>query len=147
MTLLHRSSAALMALSLAAVLGACGDEGTDPADLDSDWALIQFQEGNASDPLVDTTMTLKAERVSGNGGVNDLTGSFKATDDGKITFKRIGSSRKAGPQEAMDQETRLLQSLTKATTFEIDQGDDDDHTELELKNELGQTVLVFLEVS
>ena len=149
MSIIRSSVAAGAALALTLLLGACGDGAeTDPAGLEGTWVLVQFQEGNSSDPLVDSTMTLKADRVSGNAGVNDLTGSYKASDDGKITFTKVDTKRKAGPQEAVDQETRLLKSLAKATAFEIDEADDDDeHSELELKNSYGQTVAVFLQAS
>lgn len=146
MPLIRRCAASGIAIVLTATVAACGGSETDSDKLETTWALVQFQEGNPSDPLVASTMTLKDERVSGNGGVNDLTGGFKASDDGKLTFTtKAGSSMKAGPAEAMNQETRFIKSLDKVTTFEIDE-EDDEHTELELKNELGQTVLVFLQV-
>ncbi|GGD22548.1 META domain-containing protein [Nocardioides daphniae] len=142
----RRGTAAVVAVMLGATLAGCGqDAETDPENLTGSWVLVEFQDGNASDPLIETTVTLKDGRVAGNGGVNELTGGFKAEEGGKVTFDKVSTSRKAGPLDAADQEDRFLASLGKVAAFEVDEGDDGDRTELELKNSVGVTLLSFVE--
>lgn len=144
---MRRGTAAVLAVVLGTLLAACGqDSETDPENLNGTWVLVEFQDGTASDPLIETVMTLKDGRASGNAGVNDFKGSYTAKDDGSISFEDISPEKSAGPQAATDQEGRFLDSLAKVAAFEVDEAEDkDDRTELELKNNVGVTLLSFIE--
>ncbi|QCX28476.1 META domain-containing protein [Nocardioides jishulii] len=144
---MRRGTAAVLAVMLGTLLAGCGqDSETDPKNLNGTWVLVEFQDGTASDPLIETVMTLKDGRVSGNAGVNDFKGAYEAKDDGTISFEDISTEKSAGPQDATAQEGRFLDSLAKVASFEVDEAEDkDDRTELELKNNVGVTLLSFIE--
>lgn len=131
----------VLAVGLALTAAACGGASTDPDDLEGTWVLTAF--GEDADVLGDTevTVALRDGRLGGNGGVSDLTGGYKADDDGGLTFSDVQTDTKAGPQEAMDQEGRLVETLRSVTSFGVD---GDDPAELELMDSSGEVVLSFV---
>lgn len=90
-----------------------------------DWFLESFGEaGSLKSVLPGAEITLRFDgsngRFGGSGGVNRYFGGYQATD-GKLTLTGpIGSTMMAGPQDAMDQESRYFTLLQTAESFKIE---------------------------
>lgn len=111
------------------------------------WTLQHFEEVDgegdaasvsATKVLDSAPITLKIERgrANGNAGVN-MYGSAVETDDATISFKTPISTKRAGPPEAMQQETLYLATLVKMTKYSIK------GKQLTLSNEDGSVSLVY----
>ena len=111
------------------------------------WTLQHFEEvdgdgdaasASATKVLDSAPITLKIEggRANGNGGVN-MYGSAVQTDDATISFNSPVSTKRAGPPEAMQQESLYLATLVKMTKYSIK------GKQLTLSNEDGSVSLVY----
>ncbi|HET6352575.1 MAG TPA: META domain-containing protein [Coriobacteriia bacterium] len=116
-------------LTLAVALFAAGvglvgcTKGPDPAMLVGSWRLESFNPTDdfAPDPSVTTEITFKDGKVTGKGGVNRFGGSYDFGYDGTLTFGEIVSTRMAGPEVAMTQETKFFEVLGKTKRFEFNE--------------------------
>lgn len=98
---------------------------TYPADLDGTWFPASFagaRDLTPADPAVDTELTLASGRATGSGGVNRFRTTFAATGQGGISFGPVASTRMAGPDSAMTQESEFFAALERARRFEITEG-------------------------
>ncbi len=110
------------------------------ADLEGTWfpvSLVRAGDLSPADRSVATELTLAAGRATGSGGVNRFRTTFAATGQCGISFGPVASTRMAGPDNAMTQESEFLAALTAATRFEITEGhlvlsDVDDNTLVDL---------------
>lgn len=146
MTFPRRAAAALLALGLSASLAACGDdsESRDKALVEGTWALTEFDAADIdADPTVASVITLDGGKVTGNGGVNTITGTYDAQEDGKISFGALATTKMAGPENAAAQEKRFLAELEKVENFEYDKED----KELDLKDGKDKTLLTLVATS
>lgn len=112
-------------LAVAGCTGSGGTASADPADLEGTWVLESFggtTELMPADPAVTTELTLQDGEATGSGGVNQFNGTYEATDDGSISFGPIASTRMAGSEEAMAQESEFFAALESAETFEFNDG-------------------------
>ena len=111
------------------------------------WTLRHFEEVDgegdaasvsASNVLNSAPITLKIEggRANGNGGVN-MYGSEVESKDSAISFKTPISTKRAGPPEAMQQESLYLATLVKMTKYSIK------GKQLTLSNDDGSVSLVY----
>ncbi|MBX3745493.1 MAG: META domain-containing protein [Verrucomicrobiae bacterium] len=91
---------------------------------DADLRLVRWvEDGKRVKPPADTPVTVRlgeAGRLSGRGPVNRYFGTFGFLGDGSVSWPNaaIGSTRMAGPPEAMDLEMRFFQTLTRTTALE-----------------------------
>lgn len=136
--------AAVVALLLP--LTACGGS-TDSDHLEGTWKLTEFGEDEGVKGDAEITVSLRDGRLGGNGGVSDLRGGYKADDEGALTFNDVTTATKAGAEELMDQEGRLVETLREVASFEVDGAGGDDPAELELKNSAGEVILSLVEKS
>jgi|GEM_PF-4448536 heat shock protein HslJ len=60
-----------------------------------------------------------ASRISGNSGINTIGGEYKTGENNQLKFDRMISTRKAGPQDAMDYERIFHQTLQKVASYKI----------------------------
>jgi heat shock protein HslJ len=140
---------AQMKLSLAALLLLCvlllialpGCSGRNQAEqLESTtWILTAYAvDGSMKDalpaPKVDATFA--EGKVSGNGGVNQYTGSYE-TDGSKLSVGTLASTQMAGETAVMDQEAAYLANLQNANAYKVD-GDT-----LTIKDVGADTILEF----
>ncbi|RKX46103.1 MAG: hypothetical protein DRP64_03730 [Verrucomicrobia bacterium] len=111
------------------------------------YALVEVAgKKKAGRALEDSTWELKDQtgvgiafqdgKASGHAGVNRYFGSY-ALDGSALTVGRIGSTRMAGPQKAMDQEKQFLEKLAQVAEYKMV------GKELRLIDGTGQVVLVF----
>lgn len=110
----------LLALTLAGCTQAAAP---DPAKLEGSWKLESFggpTELVPADATVTTDMTLAAGNANGNGGVNTFSGTYETPGDNALTFGPIASTKMAGPEAAMAQETKFFAALEKTEHFEFD---------------------------
>lgn len=137
----RRTFLAATALTLGMVLAACGeDDSRDVANLDGNWVLVEFDQIDVpADPEVETTLNLEDGRATGNTGINNFTGTYDATENGKVTFSSLEVTEMAGSENATQQEQRFLAELEKVENFEYDTDDD----QLELNDGSDDTLLVF----
>ena len=104
------------------------------------WVLQSYgQPGNLKSVLKDTEVTALFDsakgRVVGSAGVNTYFGGYKLDDNKLIIPGPIGSTKMAGPQPLMDQETEFFKLLQAAESHQIE----DSH----LRINSGQQVLIF----
>ncbi|GAA4391944.1 hypothetical protein GCM10023153_10440 [Ornithinibacter aureus] len=123
----HASQFAAFAamLALLTALSGCGGSSanTDSSELDGSWTLESLggvSDLTPADPAVTSTLVLEDGQVSGNGGVNTFRGSYESPADGELTFSPLASTRMAGPEAAMAQETAFLKALEQTKRFELD---------------------------
>lgn len=111
-------------LAVAGCTGSAGTASTDTADLEGTWVLESLGGETELTPAgeVTTELTLQDGEATGSGGVNRFNGTYEATDDGSISFGPIASTRMAGSEEAMAQESEFFAALDAAETFEFDDG-------------------------
>lgn len=85
------------------------------------WVLDSFADEPApveSLQGVRPQFTLADGTVTGQGGVNNFTGTY--TLSGKdISFGPLASTKMAGPPESMEQETRFFQALESSAHVEV----------------------------
>lgn len=146
---LRRWSPALAVVVAIAAAG-CGDQGTstDPATIEGvTWTLTEFGDDQMANRAVVSTISLDDGRLTGNGGVNDITSTYEAGDDGSLSFGAVTATTKDGDSPAKHQETQLIKALEKVAQFEYDEPDSDDAAELDLKDASGRTLLQFVETS
>lgn len=132
------------AAGLLLTLAACSGGSTDPDHLEGTWVLTHFGEEAGVRGDVEITVALRDGRLGGNGGVSDLTGGYEADKDGGLTFDEVQTNTKPGPQTAMDQEGRLVETLREVASFEVDEHGGDDPDELVLMDAAGTVVLSFV---
>lgn len=137
----RRTAAVLSAAVLALGLTSCSDDDNrSPDALEGTWVLVEFDEADLpAAPGVTTTITLEGGKLSGNGGVNTLTGTYDAPEEGKVSFGPIGATKMAGDATAQAQETRFLLELDRVANFEVD----GDGAQLELKDDQDNTLIVL----
>lgn len=93
---------------------------SNEATLDGSYELLHFTQQKAVQPLIGgtrLTARFEAGKLSGNGGVNDYTATYKTSKDmppSTITISDVASTLKAGPQDVMDQERRFFEGLRAA---------------------------------
>lgn len=104
----------------------------------TDWVLVSM---NGEKPLENTNITLSFAdtHLSGFAGCNGYGGPFAMEEAGAITIEEIASQAEGciEPEGVMDQETEYLSSLLEIARFGVNGG------QLELRNSLGEFVLVF----
>ena len=104
------------------------------------WVLQSYgQPGNLKSVLKDTEVTALFDsakgRVVGSAGVNTYFGGYKLDDNKLIIPEPIGSTKMAGPQPLMDQETEFFKLLQTAESHQIEDS--------QLRINSGQQVLIF----
>lgn len=91
-----------------------------------DWTLAAFGDGTTpSESGRGLFMTLDTRgRVFGSGGVNRFSGTLDiaALEAGRFDATEIVSTKMAGPEAAMRDETRFMELLDRATHWQIDDG-------------------------
>lgn len=120
-TTLALTLALLLALT---TLTGCGMEPTQPPP-DGTWrlrTLVGDAGPQPADPLVPSTLVLSAGAVSGNGGVNNLHGTYRRTASGEIEFADLAVTEMAGTPAALRQETRFVAGLRAARHYEVVDG-------------------------
>lgn len=112
-------------LAVMTALSGCGDSSatTDSAELDGAWVLESLggvSDLTPADPGVTSTLTLEDGQVSGSGGVNTFRGTYESPADGELSFSPLATTRMAGPEAAMVQESAFLKALEETARFELD---------------------------
>lgn len=94
-------------------------------DLVGEWEVVSLEKNGEALNVVDAYIGFEAEKdgafpIHGMSGVNLLTGSVKADDEGNFEAKdRIGSTMMMGVEEANVFETNFLECLTTSDSFDI----------------------------
>lgn len=84
------------------------------------WELIELK-GVVVDLEPRPTLRFVDGNVEGNGGVNQMGGTFNQTDD-SLSFGPLRSTRRGGPPEAMQLEANFSRMLTAVDRFAIEDG-------------------------
>lgn len=77
------------------------------------YTLISAEKNN---PI---TITFDKEKLNGNSGVNNYFGTYEIKEN-KIEISKIGSTRKMGPENLMEAETKYLKELSEAKEIKIE---------------------------
>jgi len=112
-----RTVAALMVLGLVCVLCGCaasGKGGETPVS-GVEWSLLDSPGG------APTLLLADANKASGFAGVNRWFGPYErsGTTQGKLRFGNLGMTMMAGPQDAMERETRFIAALQSVDSYRV----------------------------
>ncbi|WBQ09579.1 META domain-containing protein [Hyphomonadaceae bacterium ML37] len=112
--------------------------GGDPETLfaDANWTLAMLG-GDALDSDRELSIRFEDGRVSGSGGCNRFMGGYTLTGEA-LTLSELASTQMACPDEAMNQETRLLEQLSQVTMFDLT-----DEGALVLRTAGGDTITAY----
>ena len=124
-----RPPALALGVLLLLALGACGGEPADGGDAVSwdavaggTWRLHGL-EGEDALPGVEVTLAFPApDRAGGSGGVNRWFATVTRAGPRGVGFGETGSTRMAGPPEAMAQEARFLALLARVDAWRVTDG-------------------------
>jgi heat shock protein HslJ len=123
------------ALSLALLTGCTGMAATPTLD-GSAWQLTGWSE--SGDPSVfKITANFAEGQISGKSAVNSYFGSYKLGPGGNFTVGPTGSTRMAGPPEAMQAEQTFFNLLDQVRTYRRSGG------ELTLADADSKALLIF----
>ena len=91
---------------------------------DRDWVVTGYNNGTQAVTSVLGGATLTARfgedgKLTGNGGVNSYSADYTATPEGTISIGPIASTKMAGSQELMDQESQFFAALESAKTYSL----------------------------
>ena len=79
----------------------------------------------------------KPGTIAGSTGVNSYFGTYMSQGPGTIQFSQIGSTKRAGPPEAMQRETQFERDLQRICSYRL-HGD-----MVSMADVAGQTLLVW----
>lgn len=83
------------------------------------WRLVEL-EGRAIQPQGRPTVEFAEDgALSGKAGVNAFFGTYTRDGEEGLALANLGSTRKAGPPELMEQETRMLSSLAAIDSWRV----------------------------
>ncbi len=104
------------------------------------WVLQSYgQPGNLKSVLKDTEVSVLFDsakgQVAGSAGVNSYFGGYEVKGSKLSIPGPVGSTKMAGPQPVMDQETEFLKLLQAADSYQIKDG--------QLQIDCGQQILIF----
>ncbi|MDR3686419.1 MAG: META domain-containing protein [Coriobacteriia bacterium] len=90
----------------------------------TNWKMVMYNNGHggfqgAESSATVTALFAKDGTVSGNGGVNQYNATYTSSDS-TIKVGPIVSTKMAGPEDLMAQETAYLAALEKATTYAME---------------------------
>lgn len=123
---------------VALATGGCG--GSSESLENTTWILAEYAtaDGSLTETLATTEIdaTFAEGEVVGTGGCNSYRGTYEVDGD-SLSFSPLASTMMACEQSIMDQETAFHAAMNAVVTYEID------NDSLVLKNEAGDTVLVF----
>lgn len=84
------------------------------------WTAIQIDGKDVpTEPARITLELLEKKQIAGFSGVNRYFGAFTSAKAGAIDITGVGSTKMAGPPEAMANETALFGALDKATSYRL----------------------------
>lgn len=115
------STAALLAVALAAVLGAvgCGDEAS-PSLEGTSWKLTGWSVSSQDPNDFTITAEFKDGRIGGTSAVNSYGGPYTTGGDGSFSVGELASTMMAGPEPDMQAETTYMALLAAAKEFRVD---------------------------
>lgn len=109
--------------------------------MEGQWKLAAFG-ADALGEGVEITMEVRPDGTAGGtGGCNRYTGKVTAAGEGSVSIGPIAATRRMCPRPQMDAETRYFQSLERAATWRVSDG------QLELQGADGQVLLRYVRAS
>ena len=126
---------------IAVVVCACTTPQTNPPPsisqlIGAKWVAEDIDGGGVIDDVQSTMEFTEEHRVAGRGGCNPYSGNVQI-DGPKLKIEQVISTKMACAPALMDQETRFLQALEAARTFELQD------TKLRIRDESGKQRLVL----
>jgi len=89
----------------------------------TEWTLDELDgepvEIGADELTPSLVLDLEEARITGSGGVNQLTGHFALSGD-ELRFGPLATTRMAGPEDAMRREGAFLAALERVTSYALD---------------------------
>ncbi len=103
----------------------------------SRWKLIASSSSSIDPAKVTITARFAGGQISGNSGVNNYGGQFKAGPGSAFSAELIAGGQMGGPKAEMQAESTYLTLLGEASSFKISDG------KLKLYNKAGKELLIF----
>jgi len=87
---------------------------------ETEWQLTELygEPVIAADPMPFVQLDPKTHRMTGFGGVNRMSSSYKF-EGGRLTFGMIAATKMAGPEAAMKIEGEFFTALSQVQTYRI----------------------------
>ena len=104
------------ALSLALLTG-CTSMAATPSLDGSTWQLTGWSESGIDPSAFKITANFAEGRIAGKSGVNNYFGPYTAGPGERFTIGATGSTRMAGPPEAMQAEQSFFRLLEQVRTY------------------------------
>lgn len=83
------------------------------------WTLIKLNDQDVPAEAKITLELQKDGKLAGSTGVNRYFGSFWSESPGRINFGALGSTRRAGPPDAMKRESDFLTAIQRVSEYRI----------------------------
>jgi heat shock protein HslJ len=131
-----RRIAAFVTLAVVLFAGCTGMTATPTLD-GSAWQLTGWSESGGDPSAFKITANFGEGQMAGKSGVNNYFGPYTAGPGDKFTVGNTGSTRMAGPPEAMQAEQTFFKLLEQVRTWRRSGG------ELTLADADGKALLIF----
>ena len=126
----------VMMLSLIAV--GCGtSEPSEPVLTGTNWKLVGWSISSQHPSSFEITANFDEKMIAGKSAVNQYSGTYELSGDGKIAFGPLMSTKMAGPEDEMRAENNYMNILSSVRKFTIDNG------QLLMTDENGNQLLTF----
>lgn len=132
-----RSTIFLAVTLVLALLAGCTSMAATPTLDGSAWQLTGWSESGSNPSAFKITANFAEGRMAGKSGVNSYFGPYTAGPADKFNVGPTGSTRMAGPPEAMQAEQTFFKLLEQVRTWRRSSG------ELTLADADGKALLIF----
>lgn len=135
----NRMKKIIVSMAMIALMGAgCGaSESSKPTIAGTNWKLAGWSISSQYPGQFEITASFDDKMISGKSAVNQYNGTYELTDDWKITFGPMMSTKMAGPEEDMRAESNYINLLSSVKRCKIEGG------QLLMMDENGNQLLIF----
>lgn len=126
---------------LAIVSVGCSKAGSPDASLSgTNWKLAGWLISSQHPAGFEITANFDEKMIAGKSAINQYSGTYELSGEGRITLGPLISTKMAGPEEEMRAETNYINLLTSAKKFRIE------NEQLLMLDENGNQLLIFSKV-
>ncbi len=126
------------AMLLAVVSVGCSNASSSDVSLSgTNWKLVGWSISSQHPSSFEITANFDEKMVAGKSAVNQYSGTYELSGDGKITLGPLMSTEMAGSEEDMRAENNYINLLTSVKKFAIENG------QLLMTDENGNQLLIF----
>lgn len=135
----NRMKKIIVCVAMIALISAgCGaTESSKPTIAGSNWKLAGWSISSQHPGQFEITASFDDTMISGKSAVNQYSGTYELSDDWKISFGPMMSTKMAGPEEEMRAESNYINLLSSVKRCKIE------GEQLLMMDENGNQLLIF----